>query len=81
MPVSLDEIIAATRRRIAQTKSSVDLRQLDRQAGNQVLRGFRRALELSGQHGIAVIAELKRASPSRGLNPGTRKARFSDLPG
>jgi indole-3-glycerol phosphate synthase len=67
MPVSLDEIIAATRRRIAQTKSSVDLRQLDRQAGNHVPRGFRRALELSGQNGIAVIAELKRASPSRGL--------------
>ena len=67
MPISLDKIIAATRRRIARTKSSVDLRQLDRQAGNHVPRGLRRGLELSGQNGIAVIAELKRASPSRGL--------------
>jgi indole-3-glycerol phosphate synthase len=67
MPISLDEIIAATRRRIARTKSSVDLCQLDRQAGRHVPRGFRRGLESTGQNGIAVIAELKRASPSRGL--------------
>jgi indole-3-glycerol phosphate synthase len=67
MPVSLDEIVAATRRRVGETKPATDLRQLDRQAGNHVPRGFRRGLESASQNGIAVIAELKRASPSRGL--------------
>jgi indole-3-glycerol phosphate synthase len=67
MPASLNEIVAATRRRVAETKPATDLRQLDRKAGNHVPRGFRRGLETSGASGVAVIAELKRASPSRGL--------------
>jgi len=67
MPVSLDEIVAATRRRVGETKSAADLRQLERQAGSHVPRGFRRALELGSANGMAVIAELKQASPSRGL--------------
>ena len=67
MPASLDEIVAATRRRVAEIKPATDLRQLDRQAGNHVPRGFRRGLESISANGIAVIAELKRASPSRGL--------------
>ena len=67
MPASLDQMVAATRRRIAETKPAADLRPLERQAENQVPRGFRRGLESKSQNGIAVIAELKRASPSRGL--------------
>lgn len=67
MPASLGEIVAATRRRVAETKPAADLRQLERQAESHVPRGFRRRLESSGQTGISVIAELKRASPSRGL--------------
>jgi indole-3-glycerol phosphate synthase len=67
MPASLDEIVAATRRRVAEIKPATDLRQLERQAGNHVPRGFRRSLESSSTNAIAVIAELKRASPSRGL--------------
>jgi indole-3-glycerol phosphate synthase len=67
MPASLDQMVAATRRRIAETKPAADLRPLERQAGNHVPRGFRRGLESKSQNGIAVIAELKRASPSRGL--------------
>ena len=67
MPVSLDEIVAATRRKVAEAKSAADLRQLERQAGSHVPRGFRRCLESAGRNGVAVIAELKRASPSRGL--------------
>src|SRR5271167_1228586 len=66
MPVSLDQIVAATRRRVAEAKLAADLRQLDRQAGNHVPRGFRHGLESGSQNGIAIIAELKRASPSRG---------------
>jgi indole-3-glycerol phosphate synthase len=46
---------------------AADLRQLDRQAGKHVPRGFQVQLELADANGIAVIAELKRASPSRGL--------------
>ena len=67
MPASLDEIVAATRRRVGEIKPATDLRQLDRQAASHVPRGFRRGLESGSANGIAVIAELKRASPSRGL--------------
>ena len=65
MAASLDQIVAATRRRVADGKSSTDLRQLERAAGQHVPRGFRRAL--ASQTGPAIIAELKKASPSRGL--------------
>jgi indole-3-glycerol phosphate synthase len=67
MPASLTEIVAATRRTVAATKSAADLRQLDRQARKHTPRGFRSGLESAGVNGIAIIAELKRASPSRGL--------------
>lgn len=67
MPVSLDGIVAATRRKVVGAKSAADLRQLEQQAGRHVPRGFRRSLESASGAGIAIIAELKRASPSRGL--------------
>jgi indole-3-glycerol phosphate synthase len=67
MPVSLDEIVAATRRKVGETKLAADLCQLEREAGNHIPRGFRLGLESGSANGIAVIAELKRASPSRGL--------------
>src|SRR5580700_11403909 len=65
MPASLDQIVAATRRKVSETRRSVDLRQLESQAEQHVPRGFRQALE---KHAApAIIAELKKASPSRGL--------------
>ena len=67
MPAFLDEILAATRRRVAEAKDTANLRALERQAERQVPRGFRRALSARAQDGIAVIAELKKASPSKGL--------------
>jgi indole-3-glycerol phosphate synthase len=67
MAAFLDEIVAATRRRVARNKNVVDLRALERQAARHVPRGFRRALAARGQDGIAIIAELKKASPSKGL--------------
>jgi indole-3-glycerol phosphate synthase len=67
MSASLDQILAATRRGVTGTKAAVDLRRLERQAGDHVPRGFRRILESVSYSGIAVIAELKPASPSRGL--------------
>jgi indole-3-glycerol phosphate synthase len=67
MHVSLDQIVAATRRKLQQSRSSTDLRHLEHEAGKHVPRGFRRALELRIEYGPAIIAELKKASPSRGL--------------
>jgi indole-3-glycerol phosphate synthase len=67
MPVSLDQIVAATRSNVAAVKSSADRGELERQAERHVPRGFRRALEQKSKSGPAVIAELKKASPSKGL--------------
>ena len=44
-----------------------DIAKLERRAEAHVPRGFRRALERASKNGVAVIAELKKASPSRGL--------------
>jgi indole-3-glycerol phosphate synthase len=67
MPAFLDQIAAATRREIAKTKRAADLRELERQAERHDPRGFRRALEVRSREGVAIIAELKKASPSKGL--------------
>jgi indole-3-glycerol phosphate synthase len=67
MPAFLDEIVARTRVRVAAAKPAADLHELERQAARHAPRGFRRALELKSQNGVAVIAELKKASPSKGL--------------
>jgi indole-3-glycerol phosphate synthase len=67
MPVSLDQIVSSTRGKVAQAKRMADLRDLERQAERHVPRGFRKALEAKGKAGVAVIAELKKASPSKGL--------------
>ena len=65
MPV-LDQIVAARRRSVEAARRDADLRAFERAAADHTPRGFRRALE-KHPHGIAVIAELKKASPSRGL--------------
>jgi indole-3-glycerol phosphate synthase len=67
MPVSLDQIVMSTRRKVAAAKSTTDLRELERRAEQHVPRGFRRVLEDKSRAGVAVIAELKKASPSKGL--------------
>jgi indole-3-glycerol phosphate synthase len=67
MPVSLDQIVSSTRRKVAETKRTADLRELERQAERHAPRGFRRALEEKSRASVAVIAELKKASPSKGL--------------
>src|SRR5207245_10045740 len=63
----LADIVAATRRRVVECRSKADLRELERLAAAHVPRGFRKALESASRRGIAIIAELKKASPSRGL--------------
>ncbi|HUJ94952.1 MAG TPA: indole-3-glycerol phosphate synthase TrpC [Terriglobales bacterium] len=67
MVARLEQIVAASRRRVAATRQSADLRELERKAESHVPRGFRRALEVKSTRGTAVIAELKKASPSRGV--------------
>ena len=67
MPTKLEEIVAATRRRVANSRRTADLRDLEKRAQERTPRGFRKALETNGRNGIAIIAELKKASPSKGL--------------
>jgi indole-3-glycerol phosphate synthase len=67
MPAFLDQIVAATRARVANAKRGADLRDLEVRAEQHVPRGFHLALSKNAGHGIAVIAELKKASPSKGL--------------
>jgi len=67
MAAILERIVAATRARVAEARRGADLRELERRAERHVPRGFRRALELKRREGGAVIAELKKASPSKGL--------------
>ncbi|HXY09153.1 MAG TPA: indole-3-glycerol phosphate synthase TrpC [Terriglobales bacterium] len=64
---TLDEITAATRRRILDAQQSWDRRHLEGLAEKHRPRGFRHRLQARSQTGPAVIAELKKASPSRGL--------------
>jgi indole-3-glycerol phosphate synthase len=78
MPASLDSIVAATRQRLSQRASAQesssrrnsDRQALERAAAAHTPRGFRNQLRRVAQDGIAVIAELKKASPSKGLIRG-----------
>ena len=67
MAAVLDRIVVATRARVVESRRTADLRDLERRAEQHVPRGFRRSLSSHGKEGIAVIAELKKASPSKGL--------------
>jgi indole-3-glycerol phosphate synthase len=67
MPVSLDQIVQSTRKKVMEAKRSGDVRELELRAELHIPRGFRRALQEKSRSGAAVIAELKKASPSKGL--------------
>jgi len=64
---TLADIIAATRRGITQRLAESDLDAMERMAADHHPRGFRKALESANKERVAVIAELKQASPSKGL--------------
>lgn len=67
MATHLDQILASVRREVEQRKSSPDRAALEEQAARHTPRGFAAALRHAAKAGPAVIAELKKASPSRGL--------------
>jgi indole-3-glycerol phosphate synthase len=64
---ALNDILAATRRKVRECRSRADLRELEHRAEAHVPRGFRSKLETASKSGIAIIGELKKGSPSRGL--------------
>jgi indole-3-glycerol phosphate synthase len=63
----LPEILAHTRALVAERKANADLRSLEQAAAAHQPRGFATALRAKSQPGPAIIAELKKASPSKGL--------------
>lgn len=63
----LPEILAFHRADVARRKASADLRALERAAAAHAPRGFARALRERSLTAPAIIAELKKASPSKGL--------------
>lgn len=63
----LPEILAHTRQIVAARKGSADVCALEKAAAEHKPRGFARALRTKAQTGPAIIAELKKASPSKGL--------------
>jgi indole-3-glycerol phosphate synthase len=67
MDSQLTKILAATRRDVDQRKLSTSLQTLEQAAAAHQPRGFARALREKAKTGPAVIAELKKASPSKGL--------------
>src|SRR6185312_6685833 len=67
----LDEILAAARERAARARIGANMRALEKKAAEHQPRGFRRRLQAMAQLGPALIAELKKASPSKGVLRGT----------
>ena len=67
MATLLDAILTTTRRVVAERKYTAKLRALEQRAAEHTPRGLVAALRKAATTGPAVIAELKKASPSRGL--------------
>lgn len=67
MTTHLDTIVAKTRVAVAAAKARVPTAELERMAANHQPRGWTAALRRSAARGPAVIAEIKKASPSKGL--------------
>jgi indole-3-glycerol phosphate synthase len=67
MPTHLDKILATTRATVAAARARVPVAELERLAAAHQPRGWAAALRQRAATGPAVIAEIKKASPSKGL--------------
>ena len=67
MSTHLDRILTTTRATVAAAKTSVPVTELERMAAAHQPRGWCAALRQKAANGPAVIAEIKKASPSKGL--------------
>ena len=67
MSTHLDRILAATRASVTAVKARLPIAELERLAALHQPRGWAAALRRRAAKGPAVIAEIKKASPSKGL--------------
>jgi indole-3-glycerol phosphate synthase len=67
MPTILDQIMARTLLSVLDRKATADVAELERRAALHLLRGFHASLRQAATLGPSVIAELKKASPSKGV--------------
>ncbi len=67
MQTQLDQILAHTLLELTRRKAAANLPHLEHRAAAHKPRGFARALLAHAASGPAIIAEIKKASPSRGL--------------
>ena len=67
MPTKLDQILAHTQLQVQSRKANADYAILERKAAEHTPRGFTAGLRAAAANGPAIIAEIKKASPSKGL--------------
>lgn len=67
MPTQLDQILAHTLLQVNARKATADYGLLERKAAAHKPRGFTAGLRSASATGPAIIAEIKKASPSKGL--------------
>lgn len=67
MATKLEEIVSHTRLQLAGSNAFAAMKDLEAEAAHHKPRGFRTALQRAARSGVAIIAELKKASPSKGL--------------
>jgi indole-3-glycerol phosphate synthase len=67
MSTHLDKILATTRATVAANRACVSTEELEERAAQHTPRGWAHALRTRAATGPAIIAELKKASPSKGL--------------
>ena len=67
MTTHLDKILTSTRATVAAAKAQTPLSELEKRAALHQPRGWARALRQRSATGPAIISEVKKASPSKGL--------------